>query len=1125
MPISSHSHKFRTAHQIDPGKDQEPALHAKDQPLKARLLRIPQSHQQGQAHLQAIVRGDIMETKQEAERTVIPQEAAPPQEESSSEQEALERMASLETTADLIESADGQMALITEKLDRITRESVDISSLTLGYPRTVSDLKKMDDKLQSEMRKLSGRGTEEEREGPDPTTDSCLCHALHNSVHHVNQLRQRLEKVQSAAQALECFLAMVREAEAEIPTLLANQEPSRQRNEAVRDQERDSWQAAMQQGLCSAREQAESVDSLIEAAGMTLNLDGATVTCWDVVASLSRRLEEVDKELTGSRREENKEKELCHPGREQIPENEELNPKETCWTKTRDDSPGQGQAEEQEHHTPSGLELESGLEPKRSRWNEESWTQTEEEQNQEEHKAQRWIAEGEVIKAKAQRRSSQGKKEGEEKKSTIQSRFALLAALREIQGAAERLGLQEPTLPAVQQRVRALTGLDSRLADQHSELQYLRDTSSQSGVSDVRHIGEVEDLWVEAQRAVTERLEQCRVLTELLKRFQSIRGELSCTLQRAECTISEQASYMGKENLQRLHSTVQATKAELNGLGDGIEEVRSICRQLQTHLRQIPECTIIPFEGEADALMDRWLDVTERTDSHLDNLHLGLALWDGVLQLGGEVESWTVNKLAAFTHSPSFQTEEEVRALQDEILAQEENMERFHCRATEIQVLLQSTEPPLELQVVETQMRKKMEQVKELFCEVEDVYRHMVAAKGHVSARMAECHDSLQKIQDSLVTLSGPDAATVLAKIQDIGGQLQTQNDQADGLLEDLRLMACIAIPESLQSLAVDGIQLQEEIRATHQLLSQVEEQTERDVQALTRLQRESEHLEQWLQTAEEKAEEDGSLLQEEAFQQRERTETLSQLLSSLQSSTLKQSTLVRKCGKLLDRYHNLQTNIQQVDSPLSESLGLQSPIEQSLHNTQAVISVMAAEAQTSLTQQVSSLQNHKGAPQSCIRENVAQLEENGTQRVQRVKEEASCLQKALKDLAERLGNLSGDDEVLTDISQLKQQWCKIQDCETSLTEFAARVYDLQNTGESKVTQEKLPADVILTVDEVAKKLDSLSSSFLQKKQESADNTASRVREIISQLQQRLWMRVCSFSKPFRGHSHNETFS
>lgn len=52
------------------------------------------------------------------------------------------------------------------------------------------------------------------------------------------------------------------------------------------------------------------------------------------------------------------------------------------------------------------------------------------------------------------------------------------------------------------------------------------------------------------------RLDQCCNLTELLKRFQSIRGELRGTLQRAESTINEQASYMGRNNLQRLHTQV-----------------------------------------------------------------------------------------------------------------------------------------------------------------------------------------------------------------------------------------------------------------------------------------------------------------------------------------------------------------------------------------------------------------------------------------------------------------------------------------------------------------------------------------------------------------------------------------
>lgn len=63
-------------------------------------------------------------------------------------------------------------------------------------------------------------------------------------------------------------------------------------------------------------------------------------------------------------------------------------------------------------------------------------------------------------------------------------------------------------------------------------------------------------------------------------------------------------------------------------------------------------------------------------------------------------------------------------------------------------------------------MKKKIEQLKELASEAEDVYRQMVAAKGQITVRLDKCLDSLQKIQDSLLTLSGSDVATVLAKLK-----------------------------------------------------------------------------------------------------------------------------------------------------------------------------------------------------------------------------------------------------------------------------------------------------------------------------------------------------------------------
>ncbi|XP_056219440.1 nesprin-2-like [Seriola aureovittata] len=1391
------------------GKIKKSSLRAQEQRLKARLLNITESNQQAQTHIQAVVRGDTVEAKQEPEWTVIPEAVAPPQEEHPSEQEVLERyrkaclvfksqlkkneqhllefipeqvtistlhnqrkqlqtlkqvtetlwfkfelqyahlshsphlmtredrseverdweqlsqewrgqqiclqnrMTSLENTADLMESADETTALITQKLDGIIRQSMDISSLNLTDRSLQSDLKEMDDRLQSEVRKITKQSSEEERQHPEATS---LHQALHNSVSHLKQLRQQLEKVQSAAQAVDHFLATVREVKAEIPALLAKQDDSRQQNEADWEQERRSWQAEMQQRLQTAADQCESVDSNLKAAGMTLTMDGATATCQDVVTSLSEHVADVEKKLMRARKRESKYG-MNLMGTEQMQRNEELNPTEMRQTKTGDDSPQLEGIQEQEHPSPTGAEEESGLEAQRRRLDGENDKKA---QREEEHKSRTWRSEGD---GKVQRRGSrQIKKEGEEKESLVQRRAALLAALREMRGAAEHLGLQELTLPALQQRTRALKELESRLAGLLPELQHIQDASS-SGSCYVSQTSEVKDVWEETTKAVTERLEQCRVLTELLKRFQSVRGELTGTLQRAESTISEQASYMGKDNLQRFHTKVQERKAELNSLGDGIEEVRSVCRQLHSHLRQIPECTIVPFESEADALMDSWLDISERTDSHLENVHLGLTLWDGVLQLGAEVESWTENKLAVFAQSPSFQSEGDIKTLQKEIVAQEKSVERFQQRATEIQSLLQSTEPPLELQVAETQMKKKIEQLKELGSEAEDVYRQMVAAKGQITARMGECFNSLQKIQDSLLTLAGSDVAAVLAKLKDLCRQLQTQDEQAESLLEDLRVLTSITSADSLETLCADGIQLQEKVRNAHDLFSDVEEQTQRSIQDLDRLQKESEHLEQWLQAAEVKARkgEDLGLLQEEALKQRVRTELLSQLVSSLQSSSLQQSALVEESSKLLERSHNFHTNILhgaqekqcslsrdlevfqvllkstqswvgdlrlRVDSPLGERHGLQSPVEQRLHRAQAVVSattdgaarleelrvtgnslshrlsdgddlkqeiqetiqkieeqwrdlqqsvepyhrvlqtdpevtsshlsrrqevgyrveelqrqiaqlptlfpwpgtaerrqacllarqlwdeskslqltltslteqrrdlaertsdniwadsswveldtyclsLMAeltallqevtdmekdtlqlvtlkdsitdsatVEAQASLSQQVSILQNHKRALDSSIRENLALRTENNNQRDQQVKEEVSCVQTAVKDLAANVGNLCGNLEVLPDISQLRQEWCAIQDFDTRLTELAARVYSLQNTGESSITQDVLPADVTLTVDGVAKDVDSLRSIFLQRKQECAENTANRVRQVVGRLQQ-----------------------
>lgn len=54
---------------------------------------------------------------------------------------------------------------------------------------------------------------------------------------------------------------------------------------------------------------------------------------------------------------------------------------------------------------------------------------------------------------------------------------------------------------------------------------------------------------------------------------------------------------------------VHDIKENLGGLGEHMEEMRGVCKQLQSHLKRIPDCSEAPFEAEADTLMDSWLDV------------------------------------------------------------------------------------------------------------------------------------------------------------------------------------------------------------------------------------------------------------------------------------------------------------------------------------------------------------------------------------------------------------------------------------------------------------------------------------------------------------------------------------
>jgi len=61
-------------------------------------------------------------------------------------------------------------------------------------------------------------------------------------------------------------------------------------------------------------------------------------------------------------------------------------------------------------------------------------------------------------------------------------------------------------------------------------------------------------------------------------------------------------------------------KEELGSLGEQMEEMRGVCKQLQSELKKFPDYSETPFESEADALMDNWLDVCICSLKHISSI-------------------------------------------------------------------------------------------------------------------------------------------------------------------------------------------------------------------------------------------------------------------------------------------------------------------------------------------------------------------------------------------------------------------------------------------------------------------------------------------------------------------------
>ncbi|KAL0602285.1 Nesprin-2 [Plecturocebus cupreus] len=90
---------------------------------------------------------------------------------------------------------------------------------------------------------------------------------------------------------------------------------------------------------------------------------------------------------------------------------------------------------------------------------------------------------------------------------------------------------------------------------------------------------------------------------------------------------------------------IEIVKEEFNEHLEVVDKINQICKNLQFHLNKMKTFEEPPFEKEANIIVDRWLDINEKTEDYYESLGRALALWDKLFNLKNVIDEWTEKAL------------------------------------------------------------------------------------------------------------------------------------------------------------------------------------------------------------------------------------------------------------------------------------------------------------------------------------------------------------------------------------------------------------------------------------------------------------------------------------------------
>ncbi|XP_074471039.1 nesprin-1-like isoform X4 [Sebastes fasciatus] len=396
-------------------------------------------------------------------------------------------------------------------------------------------------------------------------------------------------------------------------------------------------------------------------------------------------------------------------------------------------------------------------------------------------------------------------------------REEVMKNLKKLENEARQEGARESSVQAFQNRLRFFVQLEDELQSlQHSQ-RWLEEKGSQLAQRDselageaLREVALVKTAWESVRTLITNGQEQSGVVVDLLRQFHHLKSVLTTVVENAQAVAHNLPDHNhNAQEAKRTFTRHDTVQAELREKQEDMDQLISTVEDLQRELEKVPNSDASSLQRDMETLRDQWLEVSERIQTNTERLGYCVALWDDLKSMEQDINQWAANSIADLTDSVTNlsdkeQTEAQLATFQTEVEKKEQRLDALQERVMELKERAKLQETPLQMQVLESDLRKKMSHAQEVYNQAKHTMTYFSFQKQRLEDLMSQMTERLVAVEGSLTDLTEATSHEDIGTVKDLQSVVQQQRADMDSARDALSALCRSHPSQELSCLSSD---------------------------------------------------------------------------------------------------------------------------------------------------------------------------------------------------------------------------------------------------------------------------------------------------------------------------------